>query len=52
MEPPSPTQTGSLRRFRALTEERANENREMTAGRRRIHAIQAHSRGKRKWFYL
>jgi len=31
-------------------EERANENREMTAGSKRIHAIQAHY--KRKWFYL
>ena len=36
MEPPSPTQTGSLRRFRALIEERANGNREMTAGSKRI----------------
>ena len=41
---------GSLRRFRALIKERANENREMTAGSRRFHAIQAHY--KRKWFYL
>ena len=40
----------SLRRFRALIEERANENREMIAGSRRIHVIQAHH--KRKWFYL
>ena len=69
MEPPSPIQalggnpflsrfinrTGSLRRFRALIEERADENRKITvvlqaAGRKRIHAIQAHY--KRKWFYL
>ena len=34
----------------ALIEERANEKGEMTAGSRRIHAIQAHY--KRKWFYL
>ena len=39
-----------MRRFRTLIEERANENREMIAGSRRIHAIQAHN--KRKWFYL
>ena len=31
-------------------EETANENREMIAGSRRIHAIQAHY--KRKWFYV
>ena len=31
-----------LGRFRALIEERANENRETTAGSKRIHAIQAH----------
>ena len=34
----------------ALIEERANDNTEMTAGSKRIHAIQAHY--KRKWFYL
>ena len=42
--------SGSLRRLSPLIEQRANENREMTAGSRRIHAIQAHY--KRKWFYL
>ena len=36
----------SLERFRALIEERANENR---AGSKRIHAIQAL---QKKWFYL
>ena len=41
---------GSLGRFRALIEGRANENREMTARGKRIHAIQA--RDKRKCFYL
>ena len=37
-------------RFRALIEERANENREMTAGSKRIYTIQAHH--NRKWFYF
>ena len=35
-----------MRRFRALIEERANENREMTAGSRGIHAIQANYKKK------
>ena len=61
MEPPSPTQAlranplpsrfvnrtvPSLRRFRALMEERANENREIAAGSRSIHAIRAHYKKK------
>ena len=56
MEPPSPTQALGVnpfpsrfierRRFRVLIKERANENRETTAGGKRIHAIQAHYRRK------
>ena len=39
-------QNNSLRRSRARMEERANENREMTAGSKHIHAIQAHYKSK------
>ena len=40
----------SLGRFRALIEERANENREMTSASKRVHTIQVHY--KRKLLYL